>query len=707
MPISSQSKDKFLKSHPLEVRIRHWHNHPIKASDVLRYRRPTKETKALFHEYFKRGHTPSSALRMHKLDIQMEKGDLFFMDHADGSVCPDLFWCYYQYYKIFKAVYGDNYGEGMVSKLEEVIEEYNKKSSSPCAKLYHEGEDIVIALCTPLMKRTHENLRSSGELVQLDFSGGMDRFDTRVGFLVTPSLAGGLPLGVILASSETQVLVTRGLKMLQELYPEGQAFHGRGLDGPKVILTDDAKNERGSLQDVYPFAILLLCLFHTLQAFLRYVTSSEHNVKKEERTLIYDDFKKLVSCKSESDFEENYQQILSQDIWLKNNIALNHLKKDLIPRAKEWALCHRQDLTLRGNNTTNYTESSFRQLKDIIFERLKAFNMVQLFDFLVTKLEAYYQSRIASVLNNRHHPHKKSRHTAPKPELLVPLSCKKFSDQLYEVANSKTKKTYTVDMEIGMCSCPVGKSGAPCKHQFKVAKDFNLSSAQFFSTCGPEDRLLYHKIMVGSVNITNEWYKSLHDGPQAPCVSSDVPVNSEIVDVAGDLFDNDEDSDDLANKSSNHHSAIASSCELDKQQKEGEEVKEWQQRLKSMFDDLSAKLEARSDTFLSGVKKLVKTYESVSAKKSENAVSSALHWMGIVLKTGKRIRCQQSRRKLPHLGGRRCKQTGRPLKAARTAEHGFAKSRSRKTGHMHPVPTNKTRFIARHSLAERVDSLRM
>ncbi|KAK3928292.1 Proepiregulin [Frankliniella fusca] len=677
----------------MEVKIRHWHNHPIKASDVLRYRRPTKATKALFHAYFKKGHTPASALRMHKLDIQMEKGDLFFEDHADGSVCPDLFCCYYQYYKIFKGVYGDNYGEGMVSKLEEVNEDYNKKSSAPCAKLYQEGDDIVVALCSPLMKRAHENLPTSGEIVQLDFSVGMDRFDTRVGFLITPSLAGGLPLS--------------------ELYPEGQAFHGRGLDGPKVFLTDDARNERGSLQDVYPFAILLLCLFHTLQAFLRYVTLSDHNVKKEERTLIYDDFKKLVSCKSETDFEENYQQILSNDIWLKNNIALNHLKKDLIPRAREWALCHRQDLILRGNNTTNYTESSFRQLKDLIFERLKAFNLVQLFDFLVTKLEAYYQSRIASVLNNRHHPHKKSRHSAPKPDLLVPLSSKKFSDQIFEVSNAHTKKIYTVDMEVGMCSCPVGSSGAPCKHQFKVAKDYNLSSAQFFSTCGPKDKLLCHKIMVGSVNVTNEWFKGLHDGPQVACVLSDVPIDSKIHSGPGDDGNSPDDLDEAANDLANeltHNSAEASTSELNKQQQESEEVKEWQHRLKNMCDSLSSKLEARSDTFLPGVKKLVTTYENLTAKKSENAVSSVLHWMSSILKTGNRIRCQPqtySRRKTPHLGGRQCRQTGRPLKASRTAEHGLAKSRNRKTGPMHPVPSIKSRTIAPHSLARRVDSLRM
>lgn len=151
--------------------------------------------------------------------------------------------------------------------------------------------------------------------------------------------------------------------------------------------------------------------------------------------------------------------------------------------------------------------------------------------------------------------------------------------------------------------------------------------------------------------------------------------------------------------------SIATSEPADEQvHQESSEVEEWQHRLKSMFDDLSCKLQARSDTFLPGIKKLVTTYENLRAKKSENALSSALHYISSVLKTGHRIRKQPGRTG-PHLGGRKCKQTGRPLKVTRTGEHGYGKLR--KAGPMHPVPPTKSRNIAPHSLAQKVDSLRM
>lgn len=214
---SCRSKDKYIRSHPMEVRINHIHNHLINCADVLKFRRPTEETKGIILDYFSRGHSPSSALRSHKFDLQIQYGPDFYKKHADGAFCPDLYWCYYQYYKAFKMNYGPNYGEGLIQKLREAISNYNEKEGSECAKLWFDEEEgeTVIALCTPLMKRVH-GLRASGEMIFFDFSGNMDRFDTRIGFLMTHSVAGGLPIGIIMCSSETQALTTKGLELLKE-----------------------------------------------------------------------------------------------------------------------------------------------------------------------------------------------------------------------------------------------------------------------------------------------------------------------------------------------------------------------------------------------------------------------------------------------------------------------------------------------------------
>lgn len=48
----------------------------------------------------------------------------------------------------------------------------------------------IIAICTPLTKRTHRHMQESDELVFVDSSGGLDRDGYRV--LMTHSKAGGV-----------------------------------------------------------------------------------------------------------------------------------------------------------------------------------------------------------------------------------------------------------------------------------------------------------------------------------------------------------------------------------------------------------------------------------------------------------------------------------------------------------------------------------
>ena len=45
---------------------------------------------------------------------------------------------------------------------------------------------------------------------------------------------------------------------------------------------------------------------------------------------------------------------------------------------------------MRGINTNNYAESGIRILKDIVFKRVKAYNLVQLFEFLSSIMKAVY-----------------------------------------------------------------------------------------------------------------------------------------------------------------------------------------------------------------------------------------------------------------------------------------------------------------------------
>ena len=66
-------------------------------------------------------------------------------------------------------MYGDNYGQGMLKKLEECISQYNEACKMTCAKMYNEGNDLIVVLCSLLMQRVHQYLRSSREVVLFAF----------------------------------------------------------------------------------------------------------------------------------------------------------------------------------------------------------------------------------------------------------------------------------------------------------------------------------------------------------------------------------------------------------------------------------------------------------------------------------------------------------------------------------------------------------
>jgi len=48
-------------------------------------------------------------------------------------------------------------------------------------------------------------------------------------------------------------------------------------------------------------------------------------------------------------------------------------------------VAYRKSLPIRGVNTNNYVESGMRILKDNVLQCTRAFNVVQLVDFLVTR----------------------------------------------------------------------------------------------------------------------------------------------------------------------------------------------------------------------------------------------------------------------------------------------------------------------------------
>ena len=65
--------------------------------------------------------------------------------------------------------------------------------------------------------------------------------------------------------------------------------------------------------------------------------------------------------------------------------------ENLWEKQELWAHCFQKTLLIRGNHTNNYVEAGIKILKDLMFGRVKVYNLVQMFYFVVETLELYYK----------------------------------------------------------------------------------------------------------------------------------------------------------------------------------------------------------------------------------------------------------------------------------------------------------------------------
>lgn len=205
------------------------------------------------------------------------------------------------------------------------------------------------------MKRVHATIRQSSELVFVDSSGGVDRFNCRVFLFMTHSCAGGLPLGCLITTSESREIISCGIELWKTILPHN-CFYGRGTQGPHVFLTDDCCPERQAIHSSFPESVLLLCIFHILQAMWRFLWDAKNKIPKENRPHLLGLLKSLVYADSVKKLEELYGSARNDEIAKKSPNYLQHLE-NIYERRELWAICLRDQLPIRNNNMTNFVES--------------------------------------------------------------------------------------------------------------------------------------------------------------------------------------------------------------------------------------------------------------------------------------------------------------------------------------------------------------
>lgn len=177
---------------------------------------------------------------------------------------------------------------------------------------------------------------------------------------------------------------------------------------------------------------------------------------------------------------------------------------------------------MRGINTNNYAEAGIRILKDIVFKRIKAYNLVQVFEFITVTFEMYYERRLLAVAYNRI-----DRHISLKFKGLGAskvddknITKSKESTYIYYVKSQTTDNTYTINCQEWTCTCSIGRtgypSGEPCKHQHAVAKKYHLNAPNLLPYFNSSGRYLHAVLAIGKDRAGDEtFYVSLQDKDKA------------------------------------------------------------------------------------------------------------------------------------------------------------------------------------------------
>ncbi|CAB5359336.1 unnamed protein product [Rhizophagus irregularis] len=276
---------------------------------------------------------------------------------ADRAINPDYGYIVRLFQEYRDNMLGSRNGSKMFERLAEVIGKYNNSGNGRAIMQEYDkqaGKAFIHCVVTGLMCRVHERISQAGELCYIDASASFEPLNTSITLLYTSCAAGALPLGVLITSDESEVTLEKTLNLLKTILPSYSFYEREPEVGLTVFLTDDSNAERNALNLCWPQAICLLCTFHILQAFWRWLYDLKHHINKENRTPIIKIMKKIVYASTELDMNKYYQEF-KQEFYHSYLQLQNHL--DLLWKRRQfWALSFHSVLPIHGNNTNNYIE---------------------------------------------------------------------------------------------------------------------------------------------------------------------------------------------------------------------------------------------------------------------------------------------------------------------------------------------------------------
>ena len=101
------------------------------------------------------------------------------------------------------------------------INAYNDNHGKILAKLEQTANgETCVAICDNFNGCCHGNLPQEGDLMLVDATSNLDRQGTKLFHIMTPSVVGTLPLGILISTREDEETMKFGFELYKSLLPE-------------------------------------------------------------------------------------------------------------------------------------------------------------------------------------------------------------------------------------------------------------------------------------------------------------------------------------------------------------------------------------------------------------------------------------------------------------------------------------------------------
>ena len=515
------------------------HNHSIDSHHLTSFSSILPATKDKFITYFEQGMSASESFHYHETLFMKDPVTVLLL--ADRKYCPSLHDVNNLYEKWRKTTKGPCNGSAMFDYLEDYITKYNKENEYNGGKIflqrYNDSEQekpLIITICSPMMSRVHR-LQQAGEMAFMDSSGSLDRHNNPVYFICTHHPCGALPLAVWVTSSQSEATLKNCLNDVKAVLPK-HAFGGNGPEvGPSIFLTDDDSVQRNALRAYWRSSVLLLCIFHFLQAVWRWLLDSTNLINKNDRQHLMSLFQDLVSLFQDLVFTDKVDEFGTKESKaLSDQTVLSdpNFKEYLVhalERKEQWALCFRKGLKTRGNNTDNFTESMIFVFKCIILKRIRAYNLLELLKFTTEDLEMYFQRKLLALAFGKPQNLNITSRCFGRDASTVPIDNikrDKTKPFVFSVRSRNKNIIYEVDTSLGKCTCPRGENGNACAHQAAIALQYGGSNLNFIPQ-SPQERYNLAVLAIGEnphLNVAK--FVQLHE--KSDCSADTVANNTDM-----------------------------------------------------------------------------------------------------------------------------------------------------------------------------------